>query len=199
MSSKTVSEFAFEKFCSSNGLTYQKIVEGSDPTPDYVLTINDMTIYVEVKQIDEDVNFSSARQTRSPGTHVRAKINEARNQVRNASENGFPTVLLVYNNLDPLQRFGTEQLDFLAAMYGELTMLVSVTPNSSSGVFHGRNRAFRENKNNSFSAVGRLYKDQDSVAVHLYENMYAKVPLNYGALPPAMQYNRVETHDDENV
>jgi hypothetical protein len=196
---KTVSELAFEEFCGSNGLSVQRVVEGLEPTPDYVLTVNDMTIYLEVKQIDEDVNFSSTLQTRSPGTHVRAKINEARNQVRQACKNGFPAILLVYNNLDPLQRFGTEQHDFLAAMYGELTMIVSRTGKSTSGIFHGQKKALREDKNNSFSAVGWLHRNQDGVAVHLYENMYAKLPLNYESLPPAMQYNRVQSQGDENA
>lgn len=199
MKSKTVSELAFEEFCAANEISAERIPEGSNPTPDYVLAIDGTNVYVEIKQIDEDVNFSSTRQTRSPGTHVRAKINEARNQVRQACKDGFSAILLVYNNLDPLQTFGTEQHDFLAAMYGELTMTVFRTAQSRPGIFHGQKRAFRKDKNNSFSAVGWLHTKQDGVAVCLYENMYAKVPLNYKTLPQALQYNRVQPHDDEDA
>jgi hypothetical protein len=199
MSSNTVSELAFEEFCASSGLSARRIEEGVDPTPDYVMTVDGISVYVEIKQIDEDANFSSARQIRSPGTHVRAKINAARNQVRQACENGFPAILLIYNNLDPLQMFGTEQHDFLAAMYGELTVFLPRTPKSSSGLVHGRNQALRGDKNTSFSAVGWLHRNERGVAVHLYENMYASVPLDYEALPASIEYNRVQSHGEEDA
>jgi hypothetical protein len=32
--------------------------------------------------------------------------------------------LLVYNNIDPLYMSGTEDMDFIAAMYGEYTLLL---------------------------------------------------------------------------
>ena len=178
MSSKTASESAFEEFCASNAISFERITEGTDPTPDYLVRLNGVDVYVEVKQIDEDAKFSSALQVRTPGTHVRAKINQARNQVRPAAVSGAPAILLVYNNLDPMQLFGTEPHDFLAAMYGDLMLVASRETGRTTGPFHGRNQSLREGKNDSFSAVGRLYKGNAGVAVHLYENMYAKVRLD---------------------
>lgn len=195
MSAKTEGESAFEAFCLKNGLLFKKIVEGVYPTPDYLLIVNGITIYVEIKQIDRDADFTSALMKRIPGSHVRAKINDARNQVRAASHNEFPTILLVYNNLDPLQMFGTQQHDFISAMYGDLTVLVSRGTGLASDVFHGWNKAFREGKNESFSAVGKLYRDHTGIGVHLYENMYARVPLNYHLLPHCIKFNRVELRD----
>jgi hypothetical protein len=173
-----------------NEIAHHKIDEGHDPTPDYQMTINGVKVFVEVKQIDTDENFPPQR-SRLPGTHIRAKINQARNQVRASSEAGYPTILLVYNNLDPMQLFGTRPEDFRAAMYGDLTIIVSRTRGSTSGVFHDRNSAFREGKNDTFSAVGWLYRTPDGVCIHLYENAYAKVPIDYDALPPCIQFNRV--------
>jgi hypothetical protein len=195
MKAKTASEVAFESFCSANGLSAQRIQEGTEPTPDYRLQVNGTTVYIEVKQIDEDSNFSPAMATRSPGSHIRAKINQARDQVRLVSQQGFPAVLLVYNNLDPLQMFGTEQHDFLAAMYGDLTIHVAKSGQPSSGIFHGRNKSFREGKNDSFSAVGWLYQSQSGIGVHLYENAHARVPLDFSALPPPIEFNRVQVED----
>ena len=197
MSAKTESEDAFEIFCKDNGLSWERIDEGSEPSPDYVLQIVGGTkIYVEIKQIDDDKNFSEAIATRSPGSHIRTKINQARNQIRAPARQGFPTVLLIYNNLDPLQMFGTEQHDFLAAMYGDLTVNVASTGNWRSKMFHGRNRSFRECKNDSFSAVGWLYRRQTGIAVHLYENMYARVPLDFSSLPSCFSFNYVKVKDD---
>lgn len=195
LKSKTASEAAFESFCKENGLSFSRVPESTVPTPDYVLTVNAIDIYVEVKQIDEDENFSSAFGSRTPGSHIRAKINQARDQLRAAAQNGNPAILLVYNNLDPFQMFGTEQHDFTAAMYGELTINLKRESRTSSGIFHGRNQSFREGKNESFSAVGWLYRGQNGFGVHLYENAYAQVPLQFDELPACIQFNRVEVEN----
>jgi len=194
MNSKTASESAFEEFCTLNQIFCEKIIEGTSPTPDYIVRLNGTNIHVEVKQIDDDANLSSALQLRTPGAHIRAKINQARNQVRSASAGGAPTILLVFNNLDPLQRFGTEQHDFMAAMYGDLTLFASRETRKTIGLFHGENKAFRKCKNDSFSAVGWLYKATTDVSVHLYENMHAKIPLDFKSLPSFITYNRFKEH-----
>ena len=123
MTNKTVAEEVFEEFCDSNDIACKKITEGSEATPDYKLRLNDVCVVVEVKQIDKDEDFDSkcGVSTRTVGSHIRNKIHDARirKQLKNASTIGIPTVLLVYNNLDPLQIFGTEPHDFVSAMYGE--------------------------------------------------------------------------------
>ena len=70
MTLKTVSEIAFESFCEVNSLAFERIAEGLEPTPDYLLRVSETTIYVEVKQIDEDSNFFTSLSTRSPGSHI---------------------------------------------------------------------------------------------------------------------------------
>jgi hypothetical protein len=77
-------------------------------------------------------------------------------------------------------------------MYGEPTVVLSVNSGQILDSFHGRNKSFRKEKNNSFSAVGRLRTEPTgAVAVHLYENIYAQVPLQYATLPPCISFNRV--------
>lgn len=192
MNEKTDSELIFEEFCQENGLSFQKIIEGSEPTPDYQIIIRGKTVFVEIKQIDEDINFSSSVSTRVPGSHIREKINQARNQIRTVSHNGFPTILLVYNNLDRMQLFGTEQHDFLAAMYGDYTFHISRKTGLASEVFHGRNKAFREDKNSTFSAVGHLSTGLTGINVHIYENIHSKCPLDYDLLPPCIHFSRIQ-------
>jgi len=114
----TQGELSFKRFCSENNIPCQRIEEGELKTPDYRIEVASKAIYVEVKDIEEDENFSAPVHTRTIGAHVRAKIEESRLQLQPPSKSGAPTVLLIFNALDPFQAFGTEQHDFLAGMYG---------------------------------------------------------------------------------
>ncbi len=198
MREKTKGEITFEKFCIDNELLFEKIEEGNTPTPDYLITAEGIKIYVEIKQIDEDKKFSPEGMFRTPGSHIRKKIEDkrTRKQMRVACNKGFPTILLVYNNLDPMQAFGTEPHDFRAGMYGELTIDFSKESNSMSDVYHGQNQSLRNDKNESFSAVGWLYTNQNGTGVHIYENTFAKIPINFDTLPPCIQFNRVLIEDN---
>lgn len=47
--------------------------------------------------------------------------------------------------------------------------------------------------NDSFSALGLMRKvSAGAIAVHLYQNAYAKVPLCYESLPVCFTYSRIE-------
>ncbi len=130
---------------------------------------------------------------------MRAKIGEARLQLQPVARSGVPTMLLIYNALDPFQAFGTEPHDFLAAMYGDLTVSIDLSSRRAGKPFHGRNRAMGENKNTSFSAVGGLYARGESLSVVLYENVFARNPLDYGALPACFGARRVELVQNEDA
>lgn len=194
---KTESEILFEQFCSLNKLPAQSIPTGAQKTPDYLLTLGTAKVYVEVKQIDKDENFRGVGgvSTRTVGEHVRQKITESKKQLQPKARNGEPCLLLIYNKLDAnFQMFGTEEHDFISAMYGELTVLVrrGVGSPRISESFHGRNASVREAHNTSFSAVGHLRRTREGASVLLYENVYARNPLDYGALPPCIEFRRIE-------
>ena len=190
MTIKTISEIIFEEFCCSNNLSCEKIIESNQSsTPDYRVILNAETVIVEVKQIDRDgeFKFTEGVSSRIVGTHVRAKINEARKQVKVASNERRPAILLIYNNLDPLQMFGTEQHDFISAMYGELTVVLNLTKHNITDSYHGRNQSLRQGKNTSFSAVGCLYRTNKGSAIRIYENVFAENKLNYSSLPKCIE------------
>lgn len=176
---KTQAEMLFENFCDLNLIIWEKLEEGHLPTPDYKIIINDYVIYVEVKQIDKDDNLSVNGGSRTPGSHIREKIKEARKQVKAGAREGFPSILLIYNNLDGMQMFGTEQHDFLAAMYGEMTLIFNKHENKFTDSYYGRNRSFAEEKSTYFSAVGFLSKTREQMKIKLYENAFAKNRLDY--------------------
>ena len=195
MTVKTEAEVIFEFFCKGHGLDWEKIPEKDSPTPDYVINCGGQVIYFELKQIDSDEKFDKSGKnvsSRTVGSHVRKRIGESKKQVQTGAKVGAPSVLLIYNNLDSLQLFGTEQHDFIAAMYGEMTVRIGIKDNKIADSFHGRNSLLREVKNTSFSAVGHLRRTIDGASVRLYENIYALNPLNIELLPTCLEFKRVE-------
>lgn len=195
MSTQTSGELAFENFCEAHRIPCKKITEGSDPTPDYEVILNGTAVYVEVKDIEKDENFRSTGASRTVGSHVRAKINEAKGQLQPAARAGAPTLLLIYNALDPYQSFGSEQHDFLAAMYGDFTVTISRSSGKIVDSFQGRNRSLAATKNTSFSAVGGIYTARPDVAVVIYENIFAKNAIDFSLLPACIDARRVVVED----
>lgn len=198
MNTKTISEEIFEKFCEFNNLPCEKIPERGNKTPDYKVTINSMVVIFEIKQIDSDDGFTgevNTRMTRTIGKRVREKIDGARKQLKESSENNLPSVLLIYNNLDPKQKFGTEEQDFITAMHGEMTISLHPKTHDIIDSFHGKNQSLRHNKNTSFSGVGHLYTTSEITSVLIYENLYSKNNLNYQSFPSCIDVTRVELID----
>jgi hypothetical protein len=85
---KTKSEEFFEQYCTSKGITWEKITETVTRTPDYELTISDQKIIVEVKEIaanKEEQESDRLMRERgygnvlggTPGERVRKKIAES--------------------------------------------------------------------------------------------------------------------------
>jgi len=189
---KTISEETFEKFCKLNNLPCEKIPEQNNKTPDYKVTINSKIVIFEIKQIDSDDGFTEKASSRTVGKRVREKIDDARKQFKESSENNLPSVLLIYNNLDSMQKFGTEEHDFITAMYGEMTISLLPKTHTIIDSFHGKNQSLRHDKNTSFSGVGHLYTTCEAPAVLIYENLYSKNKLDYQSLPSCIDVKRVE-------
>jgi hypothetical protein len=166
-------------FCRQRLLVCSRVEAGTEKSHDYELDLGGSTnVAVEVEQIASKRGLGDrGLSIRNVGWHVRVKISEARNQIRAASHCGMPTVLLIYNAVDPMQLFGTEQHDFLAAMYRDLT--VRIVRGVAQDPFRDRNAALQQDGNTSFSAIGRSMGRRDGVYVTLYENVFARHPLSY--------------------
>jgi hypothetical protein len=124
--------------------------------------------------------------------HARQLIARSKKQIQYGAKQGIPSILLVYNNTDPVfQTRGTDAFDFQTAMYGELTKLIDKHANQSSEFFHDRNSELQESKNTSFSAVGHLCDRGGTTTITLWENAYAKLPLPFGRLPACFGVQRV--------
>ena len=183
---KTKSEEVFENFLIDNNLEFEKIKEENSARPDYLVKIGKFKMVFEIKELAEDENFKTEQfslSSRTVGEHIRKKIQEARKQIQFAAKQGIPSILLIYNNIDPMHLFGTENMDFISAMYGEYTVIFDKNKGKITDSFLGRNQSFAAAKNTSFSAVGRLSPYFGIMKVTLFENVFSKVKIQYDRLP----------------
>jgi hypothetical protein len=192
MTLKPKAEALFESFCDSHAVPWKRVPVEKTRTPDYIISLNGQSLYFEIKQIDKDDDFKMSQgvSSRTVGSHIRQKILDSRKQVQVGAKLGAPSILLVYNNLDPMQLFGTEQHDFIAAMYGQMT--VELKDSRIVDSYHGRNSLLRDDHNTSFSAVGHLRNSATGPIVRLYENAFARNSLNVVSLPPYFEVVYVE-------
>jgi len=199
---KTKSEELFEGFLATNNLPYEKIEEDTTHRPDYRVSVSGGDIIFELKELEEDRNFGVVKDpnyphlkssSRTMGDHIRRRIEKSKKQIQFGADQGFPSILLIYNNIDStLQDFGTEPMDFIAAMYGAPTILINTETRTASDVFNGKDRMLQESKNTSFSAVGHLCDRGGKTTVTLYENVFAKVKVPYRQLPACFDVRLID-------
>lgn len=200
----TKSEDLFEEFLNSNGVRFSRVEEVKEKgakRPDYLVEIGGLKIMFEVKQLGEDEDDERAQITggwsSTPGAQLRQRITRSKQQIQFGADQGIASVLLVYNNTDPVfQLRGTDEFDFRTAMYGELTMLIDKHSQETSEFFHGRKNEMQESKNTSFSAVGHLCNRGGTTTVTLWENVYAKVKIPFEQLPPCFAVRRVDINSN---
>ncbi len=149
----------------------------------------------EIKELAEDENFNAgpfAASSRKIGEHIRKKIHGSRRQIQFAAKQGYPSILLIYNNIDPMHLFGTENHDFIYAMYGDYTLLLNKSTGEIMDSFHGQNQSLTETKNTSFSAVGRLSPYFGRMKVTLFENVFSRLKLQCDRLPACFDVINVQ-------
>jgi len=188
---KTRSETLFERFLVENRISYSRhpVVEHRR-TPDYRVAIAGVEVILEVKEINGAWN--NEFHTGVVGKHIRKKINRAKGQMRCESQKGKSTVLLIFNNYDPKQLFGTENHDFKHAMYGVEQLRIKLDTLKIVDRFHGSQDSFQLGKNTSISALGRIKEGARNapMTVTLFENMHAAVPLDFARFPPCFEVIR---------
>lgn len=191
----TESESIFEKFLEKNELPFERMPVANTPRPDYFVTIGASKLTFEVKELSSDENFKTepfAVSSRTLGNHIRDKISMARHQIRFGAGQSIPSILVIYNNMDPFQMFGTEDLDFRAAMYGAPTVVIDKSSGKILDSFQGRNKSFTRERKAYFSALARLSTYNNQITLTLFENIFAAVPVAYDSLPTCFEVVRFE-------
>lgn len=203
----TESERRFESFCGAVGWRCVPVATGSMRTPDYDLFVGSTKIVTEVKEITPDLYESPDPEyqdehvtvrvrTKTIGDQIRDKINSAAPQVKNRSAGIAPTLIVIYDLLDPALRGNSEPLDFLAAMYGPPQAVLAV-PRPHGEIYiketkFGPGRKTTPSSNTSVSALASLWIDHDGqLSLDVYHNIFAKVPLQVRLLahPLVSQYS----------
>lgn len=199
---KTKSETLFENFLAANNVRFEKIKEDTTPRPDYLVLVGSTQLIFEVKELAEDDYFGTIKDpayphikshSRTVGDHVRDRIERSKKQIQYGAKEGIPPVLLIYNNLDPeFQMFGTEPMDFTAAMYGAPTIILNRQTGTASEMFNGKDQMLQPQKNTSFSAVGHLCDRGGTITVTLFENVFAKLKIPCDQLPACFDVPHME-------
>lgn len=205
----TKSEGSFEGFLASNNLPFEKIREETALgafRPDYRVSNGDSEIIFEVKELAEDESFGVVKDPAYPyikshsnplGDHIRDRIRWSKKQIQFGADQGLPSILLIYNDIDPLfQSFGTSPLDFTTAMYGALTIRINTETKTSSDWYNGTGQMLQESVNTSFSAIGHLCDCGGRTTVTLYENVFAKVKVPFGLFPACFDVLRIDVSTD---
>lgn len=189
---RTQSETYFEKLCAELCIPLERIPESSGKTPDYKLTLDNLTIITEIKEIirnKEERESDRMLQERgygnalssTPGDRVRKKISEASPQIKALSNGICPSLLVLFDqgreasHLDPYH--------IRVAMYGLEQIHIVVSHDSlvspyATGKSFGPKRKMTKEHNTSISALGVLFATHpDKLHLHVYHNKYASVPL----------------------
>jgi hypothetical protein len=196
----TISEQLFQRFCETYGIPCQRIPAGAVRTPDFRIRLRDQDIVCEVKQIDpnaaddEDIAHTGQTKGRLVPHRVRQKMEDTA-QLRRASEEGFPTLFIVYDHT-PLQMY-TDDEDVVTAILGGNSVKVTADATGQitvSNPFFGdgqRSWRTRFHGNPHVSAIAvldtgplalRLYHNPDAALV-LPVNLFTGLPVTH-PLPP---------------
>jgi hypothetical protein len=146
------SELVFEDYCRERGYQAERITPevNAGQFPDYHLVTPAGPVIVEMKEFtanEADKRFvetlnkeGRADYRRSPGKRVYNAIKDAAPQLRRYRDTAFPEVLLVYDNLQPL--------DIAAGMFGSPVMRFWLDPDQkpidATDSTHGGSRQLTE-------------------------------------------------------
>jgi hypothetical protein len=194
MSVQTRSEILFERFCEETGTAFSRIPAqpaANRRTPDYELHLHVPPILAEVKQIDPNREDKAlTRQYEAGGSYefqhiagkrVREKISEAASQLKTQAGADQPTLLVVYNNVDPLRGF-TDRLAMMSAMYGQPEGVITTSRGLGAMVLStsrqlGGSRRLTPKHNTTISAVAALFEGPEGLYLVVYHNRFAAHPI----------------------
>lgn len=190
---KTQSEMLFENLCADQGHKCNKIEEGGNKTPDYLVRIDTLEFVVEVKQVNPNngqkkllAEFEKKRfivVTAIPGEKVRGKIKSGAAQISKLAKGRMSGMLVLYNNLpfalgDP---FGPYNIR--VGMFGFDTIVLTKPRDFSAPKVldrkFGPKRKVTKEHNTSISALAVINEIEPN-RLDVYHNPYAAIPFERG-------------------
>ena len=199
---RPISEQLFESFCESAGFPCIRLEESTEPgvrTPDFLWTLGDVQITVEVKQFDpnDDEIVAAAKLAvgeivtfgGTPGHRLRGILSTAASQLKSRTKLATPGLLMLYDNTGPLGGH-LDSYHIKTAMYGLEQVVFRQTPDGPTlskceDIRFGPKRKVSPDRNRALSAVGRLQQYGDRLYVDIFHNCFAAVPLEASLLRTA--------------
>jgi hypothetical protein len=193
LSGLTEAEALFEWFCAERNIPLVRLPEGVAPTPDYELTLGARRIAVEVKQLEPnaaDLAYSEELKREGRASRfinmgrARQSMHDAVEQLRPHAKGRMPAVALLYDTMG----IGSVYLDSRNighCMYGVERVHLVVAHGSAVeplvlGSSYGGGRVVTERHNTTLSAVAvlRFVPEEQRIALFVYHNAYAALPLS---------------------
>ena len=193
MSPATKSEDLFNKYCQNQSYQIRKIKEGTQKTPDFIVTTPQGRIIAEIKELcpnDEDIKIISARGgtiVKRLGKRVGEKIKQARR--KKFPDHQIPRVIVLYDNIivdgvrPSYPNYFLSSTDISFGMYGELkaTILYDKAARKILGTKNelGKNQHLRATQSQEISAVCVLsdIDEANTPFLHTYHSVFTAHPL----------------------
>jgi hypothetical protein len=204
----TISERLFEKLCFARGVGCTRILESTEKTADYRVSLGSFILITEVKQLDPNNEDKKVRKVWgtpqspcavAPSDRVQGLLEEAYTQVKRSSEGKFPTMIVVFNNSGRWNWIDTFTVS--KAMFGSFGIVLGLQPDSRIAVvgqgYLGQRKVTR-NTLRSLSVVGVLKRVRtDAIRLDCYHNPFAHVVVEPTLLATlaAAQYVHPNPHD----
>jgi len=198
--SVTESEALFERFCTANGIPFERIVEGASLTADYWIRPNGVEVVCEVKQVEPNAEERKAMEALERGevavtggvvgNRVRNKITDAGRQIRAHAKGRCPGVLVLWEPFGVARHLDAYSVK--AAMFGFDTLVLDVPADPELGPIlrdrkSGPGRRMTEDHSTSISALAVLCERDDAIHCRVYHNHHAALPL----LPDRLWFEHV--------
>ena len=170
MSLPTISEDMFERLCANKGIEFSRILEGPVKSADYFVSLNELSMVVEIKQLDpndEDKKFSKiwfspdSPGSESPSKRIQGLLEDGYPQIKRSSKGKWPTMIVVYNNSGPWNWIDSWTVS--KAMFGLFGFVYGLTSDNSISVTgHGYfgQRKLTKGTFRNLSVVGVLKKNR---------------------------------------
>jgi hypothetical protein len=201
MIEQTESEQLFEAYCTKHGIPFEKLLETTEKTADYVITLGGQEIVVEVKELqpnsEEEEEIEHMRNggvvVGDPimGKRIRSKIDRAEPQLTKDA-NGRPAILLLFDTV--WYKFHTCSDAVGIAMYG-LHGNGDKGSIGADGTLWAIPPKFTATTHTVFSAIAVLHdptvkSSARTAELEIYHNRYAAVRLSPALFKPygALQY-----------
>jgi hypothetical protein len=193
MNPPTKSENLFKKYCTDQSYQIEKIREGADKTPDFLVTTPHGQIIAEVKEAcpnDEDIKIisESGGIKKTLGKRVGEKIKQGKRKKYPDCQS--PRVIVLYDNIivngvrPSYPNFYFNPADIAFGMYGELktTILYDKVAGKIVGTRNelGKNQYLRSDEGREISAVCLLSDvlENDYPCLYTFHSVFALLPLS---------------------